>query len=112
MQSSRSTRGERGVSTQVKVLEEEIQLKADSLSKVEHKCFGMPMSKMEHTSPSRDSKEVVELHKKLWFLEGELETITKEFKVKDKDLDANIEYLENINRQLTRAQKEFSTDKL
>lgn len=98
--------------SKVKVLEEELQLKADALSKAEQKCFGMSMSKVEHTSPSRDSKEVVELRNKLRFVEGELETITKEFEVKERDLDAKIEYLENINRQLTQAQKEFSTDKL
>lgn len=98
--------------SKVKLLEEELQLKANALSKAEQKVFGMSVSKVEHTSPSRDSKEVAELRKKLQFVEGELETITKEFEVKERDLDAKIEYLENVNRQLTQAQKEFSTDKL
>jgi hypothetical protein len=58
----------------------------------------MSMSKVEHTSPSRDSKEVVELCKKLWFVEGELETIRKEFKVKERYLDAKI-VLETYNHR-------------
>lgn len=98
--------------SKLKLLEEELQLKANALSKAEQKVFSMSVSKVEHTSPSRDSKEVVELRKKLRFVEGELETITKEFEVKERDLDAKIEYLENVNQQLTQAQKEFSTDKL
>lgn len=98
--------------SKVKLLEEELQLKADALSKAEQKYLGMSMSKVEHTSPSRDSKEVAELHEKLRFIEGELETVTKEFEVKERDLHAQIEYLENVNRQLTQAQKEFSTNKL
>lgn len=98
--------------SKVKLLEEELQLKADALSKAEQKYLGMPISKVEQTSPSRDSKEVAELREKLRFIEGELETVTKEFEVKERDLDAKIEYLENVNRQLTQAQKEFSADKL
>lgn len=98
--------------SKLKLLEEELQLKANALSKAEQKVFSMSVSKVEHTSPSRDSKEVVELRKKLRFVEGELETITKEFEVKERDLDAKIEYLENVNQQLTQAQKEFRTDKL
>eukprot|EP01018_Ginkgo_biloba_P020269 Gb_23357 [translate_table: standard] len=94
------------------LLEEELQVKVNTLSKVEQKVSSRSNSKVGYTSPSRDTKEVVELREKLRFVESELEIIAKEFEVKERGLCAKIEKLENVNQQLVQAQSNSNTNQL